>query len=32
MDHMKDLLSAFRKGMENFASHITHATQIYKRK
>ena len=32
MDYMKDLLSAVRKGLENFSSHIIHSTQIYKRK
>ena len=32
MDIMKDLLSAVKKGLENFSSHITHSTQIYQRK
>ena len=32
MEFTKDLLSAVKKGFENFSSHITHATQIYQRK
>ena len=32
MENIKDLFSSIRKGLENFSAHITHSTQIYKRK
>ena len=32
MEFMQELLQAVKKGLDNFSSHITHATQIYKRK